>query len=376
MRSSASLAVSPLSIETSVQRKPPSSRATAVKMCGAERLVGILDRDRELLAEVVQLAAVRPFLVRVAPHVKLLRRAADEDRDRLAGELGLCGLDPLGLGGLGGCCRGRGGVLFRFQIGLGGVELIGQVFCFGGSLLQRVLRCGLGLVRFGLVRFGLVRFGLVRFGLVRFGLVRFGLVRFGLVRFGLVHLGLVALGLVRLDPIRIGQIGFGLIGLGLIGLGLIGFGLIGLGLIGLLIGVGLIRRCLVRHNLVHLGGVGAGGGEHLLGVGGPASARALRVVRLRTAAGAAAASRFAAASSGLRGGGSLGGIVRVAGQRLRRAPASRRSHPASARTAPDRRTRPAPCRVGEMITRIPIGALSNTFSAKSNGMRTQPCEAA
>ena len=32
--------------------------------------------------------------------------------------------------------------------------------------------------------------------------------------------------------------------------------------------------------------------------------------------------------------------------------------------------------IGEMITRIPIGALSNTFAAKSKGMRTQPCEAA
>jgi hypothetical protein len=31
---------------------------------------------------------------------------------------------------------------------------------------------------------------------------------------------------------------------------------------------------------------------------------------------------------------------------------------------------------GEMITRIPIDVLSNSFSAKSQGIRTHPCEAA
>ncbi|MGY3661911.1 hypothetical protein ACVJ19_008574 [Bradyrhizobium sp. USDA 376] len=31
---------------------------------------------------------------------------------------------------------------------------------------------------------------------------------------------------------------------------------------------------------------------------------------------------------------------------------------------------------GEMITRMPMLVLSNRFSAKPNGMRTQPCEAA
>ena len=31
---------------------------------------------------------------------------------------------------------------------------------------------------------------------------------------------------------------------------------------------------------------------------------------------------------------------------------------------------------GEMITRIPIHVLSNSFSAKPKGIRTQPCEAA
>ena len=31
---------------------------------------------------------------------------------------------------------------------------------------------------------------------------------------------------------------------------------------------------------------------------------------------------------------------------------------------------------GEMITRVPMGTLSNSFSAKPKGIRTQPCEAA
>jgi hypothetical protein len=93
----------------------------------AERLVGIFDGDRVILAEVVQLAAVRPPLVRVAPHIKLPRRAADEDRDRLACEPGigcrLGGVAPLNIGGRGGGLRGCGCVLLCFQVGLGGVEL-------------------------------------------------------------------------------------------------------------------------------------------------------------------------------------------------------------------------------------------------------------
>src|SRR5260221_1787407 len=50
----------------------------------ADRLVGIADRDRNLDARIEHLAAsVRRRLMRVAPYVKLLRRAADVDRYRL-----------------------------------------------------------------------------------------------------------------------------------------------------------------------------------------------------------------------------------------------------------------------------------------------------
>jgi len=53
----------------------------------ADRLVGIADRDPELDGEIEHLAAsVRRRPMRVAPHVKLLRRAADIDRDRLERE--------------------------------------------------------------------------------------------------------------------------------------------------------------------------------------------------------------------------------------------------------------------------------------------------
>src|SRR5258708_19977197 len=71
----------------------------------ADRLVGIADRDRNLKGRIEHLAPVRPRLMRVAPHVKLLRRAADVDRDRLERELclaprlggvGLSGPGPLG----------------------------------------------------------------------------------------------------------------------------------------------------------------------------------------------------------------------------------------------------------------------------------------
>src|SRR2546421_8132583 len=49
----------------------------------ADRLVGIADRYRSLNGRIEHLAPVRPRLMRVAPHVKLLRRAADVNRDRL-----------------------------------------------------------------------------------------------------------------------------------------------------------------------------------------------------------------------------------------------------------------------------------------------------
>ena len=64
---------------------------------------------------------------------------------------GLDGLAPLGLGVLGGCNCGRGGVLLRFGIGLGGVELRAQRFGLGGGLLPRSLGCGLRGVGPGLV---------------------------------------------------------------------------------------------------------------------------------------------------------------------------------------------------------------------------------
>src|SRR5664279_5608045 len=93
----------------------------------ADRPVGIADRDRDLDARIEHLAAVRPWLVRVAPHVKLLRGAADVDRDRLERELGVgCRLDGcglLGVGRLGGVLCGSGGVAFGRRIGPGGVEL-------------------------------------------------------------------------------------------------------------------------------------------------------------------------------------------------------------------------------------------------------------
>jgi hypothetical protein len=43
----------------------------------ADRLVGIADRDRNLNGRIEHLAPVRPRLMCVAPHVKLLRRAAN-----------------------------------------------------------------------------------------------------------------------------------------------------------------------------------------------------------------------------------------------------------------------------------------------------------
>src|SRR5258707_8058632 len=117
----------------------------------AERLVGIADRDRNLDGRIEYLAPVRPLLMSVAPHVKLLRRAADVDRDRLERELrlarrlggvGLLGLGPFG----GGLCGGGGGGLVP-RLGPGGVELRPEVRGPGGGLLPEVLGPRLGLVR-------------------------------------------------------------------------------------------------------------------------------------------------------------------------------------------------------------------------------------
>src|SRR5262249_29683931 len=99
------------------------------------------------------LAPVRQPLMRVAPHVKLLRRAADEDRDRLESKLCLaCRLGGVGLRGLGrlGGVLGRGGsVELGLRVGLGGVELRLQFLDFRAGLLLLVLGSCLGLVGLG-----------------------------------------------------------------------------------------------------------------------------------------------------------------------------------------------------------------------------------
>jgi hypothetical protein len=88
--------------------------------------------------------------MRVASHVKLLRRAADKDRDRLerqlrvAGRLGGVGL--LGLGRLGSVLGRRGSVKLGLRVGLGGVELRLQFLDFRSGLLLLVLASCLGLV--------------------------------------------------------------------------------------------------------------------------------------------------------------------------------------------------------------------------------------
>ena len=93
----------------------------------ADRFVGIADRDRDLEGGIEDLAAVRPAFVRVAPDVKLPRRAADVDRDRFERELGVVGRlgggSLLGLGRLRRVLRGCIRIQFRFYIGRGGVEL-------------------------------------------------------------------------------------------------------------------------------------------------------------------------------------------------------------------------------------------------------------
>src|ERR1700737_4322957 len=90
----------------------------------ADAVVGVADRDRNLNGRVEQLPSVRQPLMRVAPHVKFLRRAADEDRDRLERQLCLA-------------CR------------LGGVELRLQFLDFRSGLLLLVLGSCLGLVGLG-----------------------------------------------------------------------------------------------------------------------------------------------------------------------------------------------------------------------------------
>ena len=117
----------------------------------ADRFVGIADRDRNLDGRVEDLTPVRPAFMCVASNVKLLRRAADVDRDRFERELRfvrrLGGGSLLGLGRLGGVLCGSGGVAFGFCIGRGGVELRPRFRGPGGGLLPPLLGPRLGLVR-------------------------------------------------------------------------------------------------------------------------------------------------------------------------------------------------------------------------------------
>jgi hypothetical protein len=104
----------------------------------ADRLVGISDCDRNLDGRIEHLAApVRRRLMRVAPHVELLRRAADVDRDRLERETRLArrlgGVDLPRLGRLGRFLCGGGGVELRFRVGPGGVELASQVLAWAAA---------------------------------------------------------------------------------------------------------------------------------------------------------------------------------------------------------------------------------------------------
>ncbi len=132
---------------------------------GADGLVGVADRDRNLDGRIEDLASVRKRLVRVAPYVQLLRRAADVDRDRIERELcigrGFRGVSLPGRGRLGGIrCFGCG-VDLRRSFGFNGVELGGGFGGLGSGLGPLFLGAGLGLVRLGLVEclFGVSEIG-------------------------------------------------------------------------------------------------------------------------------------------------------------------------------------------------------------------------
>ena len=119
---------------------------------GADRPAGIADRDRNLDRGIEHLAAaVRRRLVGVAPHVKLLRGAADVDRDRLDRELRVkCCPGGVGfflVGRLGDILGRRRGVELRLRVGLGGVELRCCVRGLGSGLLLQVLGLGPCLIR-------------------------------------------------------------------------------------------------------------------------------------------------------------------------------------------------------------------------------------
>ena len=154
---------------------------------GADRLVGIADRDRSFDAEIEHFAAVRPRLVGVAPHVELLRRAADIDRDRLDRELGverrLGKVGLFGRGRLGGVLGGGGVIELRLRLGHGGIELRRQFHGLGGHLRLQVRRFRFGLVALGVGKqlVGISKIG-VGAGLLRLQLAQRYIDRRGIVR--------------------------------------------------------------------------------------------------------------------------------------------------------------------------------------------------
>ena len=153
MRSSASLASFASSIVTAVQRSPASLRAIAVNTCVPIGLSGLRIVTGTSMLEIEHLAApVRPRLVRVASHVKLLRRAADVDRDRLEREfridrcLGGGGLP--GLGRLDGVLCGGAASSFDFASAVAVSSCFPASVGLGRGLLLPLLGPRLGLVRF------------------------------------------------------------------------------------------------------------------------------------------------------------------------------------------------------------------------------------
>ena len=117
----------------------------------ADRLVGVADLDRNFNGGIEHLAAIRPRLVRRAPHIKLLRCAADVDLDRHERELrvarGLGRIGFPGLGRLGGVLCAGDGVELRLRLDPGGVDLRPQVRGLGGGLLLELLGLRPGFVR-------------------------------------------------------------------------------------------------------------------------------------------------------------------------------------------------------------------------------------
>ena len=140
---------------TTLQRRPVSFFAIAVKMCVPSGWSGLRMRDGNLDAGVEHLAAaIGRRLVGVATHVEFLRRAADVDRDRLHRELrvgrGLERFGLLGRGGLGGILGRSHGVALRLRGGLGGVQLGRRIRGLGGGLLLQLIGLCLGLIGLGI----------------------------------------------------------------------------------------------------------------------------------------------------------------------------------------------------------------------------------